>query len=85
MAGASTQPNGQQPKASGSIAGVELRPNQRAHAETRTAKSFTTLLATQNGPINRQIPLNHGIDRKLRTSEMAATCTERVTKLLIGE
>ena len=68
MVGASTNSNGQQPKASGSIAGVELRPDQRAHAETRTAKSFTALLISENGLINRQISLDHGIDRKLRAS-----------------
>ena len=65
MAGAGARPNSQQSKASGSIAGIKLRPNQGAHAKTRTPESFTTLLATQNGPINLQIPLNHGIERKL--------------------
>lgn len=65
MVGAGAKPNSQQPKASGSITGIELRPNQGPHAKTRTPESFTTLLAVQNGLINLQIPLNHGIDRKL--------------------
>ena len=65
MVRAGARPNSEQPKASGSIAGIELRPNQRSHAKARTPESFTALLAVQNGLINLQVPLNHGIDRKL--------------------
>ena len=65
MVGAGAKPNSQQPKASGSITGIELRPNQGPHAKTRTPQSFITLLVVQNGLINLQISLNHGIDRKL--------------------